>query len=575
MLGEKNSKNSIHALRSNSVKNTTANQTEETSPKISHHSEAEKENSFTPLVTAGGYPTPQSSVTASLPNPKRKAETFEEIPAQKKVKGEDGKINIFEFQDISASLPVYTNNQQQQPRPIKPIKKSSTSNFTKKKPITVIQSKVILDSNRCSSVFSTGSPSTVFNNKSSGASVIPTPTRTASNQPLAPLCYDSVNEKLENISNPELVAQKLKRAVHDKIIDIDPTDAFELEFELSPIEVPLFNSLCSVWIDSIDREKQVAKITSPNCLLKVRNEITVMDRWRVLNWIREICCDNRLTRTTFQASILYLDGMLEAFECHKSGLQLIAVAALLIATKLHDTLNFTVESLMEFIWNEDETDIQNRILVQDAIKFVIKYEHKFTMHHHWNIFVPIPIDFLRHSFHFAALKEDIQQFEPFPDGFYNSMEEDVNSTVMHQKYNTTLFLKAVSLLDDALLDFDSLNFAGSKLAAGVFWKTYPMDQKDNQQKELLLKIATGYCINQLEDVLEFLEPYSFSVEDLYAVLSGEFLSEILGNAQMLGFCYRLEELQTPSNMLDSKYDDILRKRAKKLNQPFKSFIDQY
>ena len=103
--------------------------------------------------------------------------------------------------------------------------------------------------------------------------------------------------------------------------------------------------------------------------------------------------------------------------------------------------------------------------------------------------LPLPIDFLRHSLHFACFKEGPLIFAPFPEGFYNSLKEE--TTTLHQKYCTMLFLKAVSVLDDAVLDVESINFCGSVLAAGVFWKVYPMEDKSFEEKELLLKISTG------------------------------------------------------------------------------------
>jgi hypothetical protein len=87
----------------------------------------------------------------------------------------------------------------------------------------------------------------------------------------------------------------------------------------------------------------------------------------------------------------------------------------------------------------------------------------------WDVFLPLAIDFLRHSFQYAAMYEGKFSEERLEAPLYDSRNERGRNTVLHQKFDTMLFAQASSILDKAILDYHSLNFLGSQLAAAAFW----------------------------------------------------------------------------------------------------------
>ncbi len=177
--------------------------------------------------------------------------------------------------------------------------------------------------------------------------------------------------------------------------------------------------------------------------------------------------------------------------------------------------------------------------------------------------LPTAIDFLRHSFQFAALYTQSEDMTPLPEMLYESREEQGNDTVLHQRFDTMLFAQACSILDRAVIDYQSIEFLGSQLAAGVFWKTYGLENPV-EIREKILAVATGYSLDQLKDCLEFLEPYgSPTFAEYTEILQGEVMVEVIQKHAVDMQYFRLEEHQTPCVMSPADYDHILATRAQR------------
>ncbi len=119
------------------------------------------------------------------------------------------------------------------------------------------------------------------------------------------------------------------------------------------------------------------------------------------------------------------------------------------------------------------TPQENQANIDFAKKFLLKYEFKLMKLMDWNVMLPTPLDFLRHSFQFAALFEGSLYNSDLPDMLFDSRYERGADTVLHQKYDTMMFAQAAAIIDRAVMDYHSLNFLGSQIAAAVFWMIYP------------------------------------------------------------------------------------------------------
>lgn len=116
---------------------------------------------------------------------------------------------------------------------------------------------------------------------------------------------------------------------------------------------------------------------------------------------------------------------------------------------------------------------ENQANIDYAKKFLLKYEYKMMKLMNWNVMLPTPLDFLRHSLQFAAISEGVPDECCLPEGIPNPCEERGADTILHQKYSTMMFARAAAILDRAAMDYYSLNFLGSQIAAAVFWIVYP------------------------------------------------------------------------------------------------------
>ena len=91
----------------------------------------------------------------------------------------------------------------------------------------------------------------------------------------------------------------------------------------------------------------------------------------------------------------------------------------------------------------------------------------------WDVILPTSIEFLRHNLQYAALWEEVPETGVLPDVIRDPLADRQANTVFHQKYDTMMFARGAVILDRAALDYHSLNFRQSQIAAAVFWMIYP------------------------------------------------------------------------------------------------------
>ena len=64
-------------------------------------------------------------------------------------------------------------------------------------------------------------------------------------------------------------------------------------------------------------------------------DISVMDRWNVVNWIREVMAEYKCTRIAFHASVQYFDILLTNESFSKESLQLMGAVAIFVGLKAY------------------------------------------------------------------------------------------------------------------------------------------------------------------------------------------------------------------------------------------------
>lgn len=124
------------------------------------------------------------------------------------------------------------------------------------------------------------------------------------------------------------------------------------------------------------------------------------------------------------------------------------------------------------------TPKENQECFEYAKKFLLKYEFKMMKLMNGNVILPTPLDFLRHNLQYAALWEEVPEKGVLPEGIPNPLEDRGANTVFHQKYDTMMFARGAAILDRAAMDYHSLNFLGSQIAAAVFWLIYPRKESE-------------------------------------------------------------------------------------------------
>jgi hypothetical protein len=75
--------------------------------------------------------------------------------------------------------------------------------------------------------------------------------------------------------------------------------------------------------------------------------------------------------------VQFLDIFLTNENITEESLQLIAVTALMVALKIHDTQQFPISFLVEFMWDEENLSPEdNAKQMEDAKRFLLKFEYK-------------------------------------------------------------------------------------------------------------------------------------------------------------------------------------------------------
>lgn len=106
----------------------------------------------------------------------------------------------------------------------------------------------------------------------------------------------------------------------------------------------------------------------------------------------------------------------------------------------------------------------------------------------WDILIPSPMTFLKHSFQIATISTG----KDFPDRLqhdwlflYDSRLNRGRDPILMQIFDTMDFSRAAAILDLAVADYGSLQFAGSQLAAAVFYISY-LDSEDSMGKIFII-----------------------------------------------------------------------------------------
>jgi hypothetical protein len=269
-----------------------------------------------------------------------------------------------------------------------------------------------------------------------------------------------------------------------------------------------------------------------------------MSRWVVLSWIREVVVEHKLSRQAYHLAIMFLDILLSTEPCSQEHFQLMSVTALMVALKTCDVEQLSTAGLVEFVYDEEKTPDQNRKNTEDAQRFLMKYEYKLMKTMKWDVMIPTAIDFLEHAFQFAAFISNPQPL-PFPENIPDLRDDPSANTILHQQYDTMLFARAASIVDKAVMDYHSLKFAPSEIAASAFWRIYS-ETIDAVPSDELLVTATGYTLSSLQECLKFLEP--FAECDIYQIFHEPIMIEAVQKWQLNEKDFRLEQDQIPFGM---------------------------
>jgi cyclin-A len=77
----------------------------------------------------------------------------------------------------------------------------------------------------------------------------------------------------------------------------------------------------------------------------VQNDVTFAMRGVLVEWMNEVAIEYNVTRHTFFLAVNYLDRFLSSFAIARTRLQLVGMAALLIATKYEEIMPLLVEQV--------------------------------------------------------------------------------------------------------------------------------------------------------------------------------------------------------------------------------------
>jgi hypothetical protein len=290
------------------------------------------------------------------------------------------------------------------------------------------------------------------------------------------------------------------------------------------------------------REQILINIRNSDCL-DDRRDISPMSRWVVLSWIREVIVEHKLSRQAFHLTTQLLDVFLSTENISQDNFQLISVAALMVALKTCDVEQLATNYLVEFVYDDENmTPDQNIKAMDDAKRFLMKFECKLMKTMKWDVMIPTVIDFLEHAFQFATIASGNAISYPFPDIIRDYRDDPSANTIIHQKYDTVFFARAASIADKAVMDYHSMKYSPSEIAASIFWRVYSESSKE-PISELLLMQATGYKLSALQSCIGFLNSY---VEcNVCQILQDPFMIEAYQKWLEADKEFRLEQDQMP------------------------------
>ncbi|TKR94548.1 hypothetical protein L596_008817 [Steinernema carpocapsae] len=246
-------------------------------------------------------------------------------------------------------------------------------------------------------------------------------------------------------------------------------------------------------------------------------------RFLLLDWVMELCEQERLHRETFYLVVDYIDRFLSVMEdVPTRHLQLAGATALLIATKLEEIYPPSIDKIANY------TDGACHV---SSIRL---YEMLMVQRLEWNLVPITAIHWLSIYFQLLGTKHSLTEDPPADDaknkdtpltppmarvplaprnssnqcgiprlsadrvGFCCSGEHHKNSCCI-PNFLKGEFSRVAKILDVCMLDLDSVKFTHhSVLPAALLFCIYEPDS--------LISSVTGYTRAQLEEAIEFVEP---------------------------------------------------------------------
>ncbi|KAJ2995978.1 hypothetical protein HDV02_000264 [Globomyces sp. JEL0801] len=361
----------------------------------------------------------------------------------------------------------------------------------------------------------------------------------------------------------------------------DPTLVNELTEKIPQADLALYKNSVEYWLSDMKREDRIMELRSDQYLEMKFSGPVAISRWALIDWLREVSVEHRLMKGTFHSAIQYYDIFLSKETIDESHYQLLIVACLLVAVKVNVTnlfakfekeaTRFTLDTLIEFMWDENEPNEVNEKQMELGKMFLLKYEYKLMKIMNWDLLLPTPLDFLQHALQFATFVEPPTYYEDLPNELVES--RDRCTTIQHQRYCTMQFSHAVTILDQSVLDYRSLSFPPSVLAATAFYKHISTHTLSVPVEKLLLT-ATGYTVNDLSDCLQFMEVYH--PENVEEILTTECMQKTIKNyssflnENLLDQDFKLQQHQITSLRSVKEYDELLQRNAQLLGNDHQS-----
>uniref|UniRef100_A0A0N5AMY8 Cyclin N-terminal domain-containing protein n=1 Tax=Syphacia muris TaxID=451379 RepID=A0A0N5AMY8_9BILA len=211
-------------------------------------------------------------------------------------------------------------------------------------------------------------------------------------------------------------------------------------------------------------------------------------RYILLEWLMEVSDDLSLERESFYLAVDYIDRFFSIHrDIHKSGIQLVGATALFLAAKNEEVEPPRLGVFVDYgdgAYSSDDMRKCEVIMLHDL---------------EWQMNPITALHWLRIYIQLAGCEDiNLDKFCP------NSQKdrplcEQHDSVLATPNFPRLEFLHLVKVLDLCILDYDSLAYDASMLAAAVFSYFFGPDE--------VIEEVTGYKIAKLVKACEFVKPY--------------------------------------------------------------------